>query len=77
VGPQGRAGAVSLNSTAPTLALMLSLAVGIDYTLFILSRHRQNLTAGMAVDQSIAMATATVGAPSSSPGSPWSSRSMG
>ncbi|MCM3885573.1 MMPL family transporter [Frankia sp. R82] len=54
-------GAVSLNSTAPTLALMLGLAAGIDYTLFILSRHRQQLHDGMAVPESIALATATAG----------------
>lgn len=54
-------GAVSLTSTAPTLALMLGLAVGIDYTLFILSRHRQQLRDGMEVEESIATATATAG----------------
>ena len=31
---------ISISSTAPTLAEMLGLAVGIDYALFILSRHR-------------------------------------
>ena len=30
----------TLSSSAPTLALMIGLAVGIDYALFILSRHR-------------------------------------
>ncbi|MCW2498176.1 MMPL family transporter [Jatrophihabitans sp.] len=54
-------GVVSLSSTAPTLALMLGLAVGIDYTLFILSRHRQQLREGMEVADSIALATATAG----------------
>ncbi len=54
-------GAVSLTSTAPTLALMLGLAVGIDYTLFILSRHRQQLRDGLDVQESIALATATAG----------------
>jgi RND superfamily putative drug exporter len=51
----------SLSSTAPTLALMLGLAVGIDYTLFILSRHRQQLREGVEVQASIALATATAG----------------
>ena len=37
-------GALELTETAPTLATMLGLAVGIDYALFILSRHRQNTT---------------------------------
>ena len=36
---------VTLSSTAPTLALMIGLAVGIDYALFILSRHRSQLAA--------------------------------
>ncbi len=31
---------VTVSSTAPTLAEMLGLAVGIDYALFLLSRHR-------------------------------------
>ncbi|CAO5233799.1 MMPL family transporter [Frankia sp. AgKG'84/4] len=61
LGIQALSGVVSLSSTAPTLALMLGLAVGIDYSLFILSRHRQNLADGMAVDDSIALATATAG----------------
>ena len=37
---------VELTSIAPVLALMLGLAVGIDYSLFITSRHRQNLGEG-------------------------------
>jgi RND superfamily putative drug exporter len=61
LGVKAISGAIEINSTAPTLALMLGLAVGIDYTLFILSRHRQQLRAGMAVQQSVAMATATAG----------------
>jgi putative drug exporter of the RND superfamily len=36
-------GPFELTETAPTLATMLGLAVGIDYALFILSRHRQNI----------------------------------
>jgi putative drug exporter of the RND superfamily len=52
---------VDLSSTAPTLALMLGLAVGIDYTLFIVSRHRAQLAAGMPLQESIAVATATAG----------------
>jgi putative drug exporter of the RND superfamily len=54
-------GAVSLSSTAPTLATMLGLAVGIDYTLFIVSRHRQQLADGMDVEESAARAVATAG----------------
>jgi putative drug exporter of the RND superfamily len=54
-------GVISLSSTAPTLALMLGLAVGIDYTLFILSRHRQQLRRGVEYHESIRLATATAG----------------
>ncbi|MGW1267758.1 MMPL family transporter [Streptomyces sp. NPDC002491] len=53
--------AVSISSTAVTLALMLGLAVGIDYILFILSRHRQQLARGIDPRESIALATGTAG----------------
>ncbi len=52
---------VTLSSTAPTLALMIGLAVGIDYTLFILSRHRTQLAGGMAPRESAARAVGTAG----------------
>jgi RND superfamily putative drug exporter len=54
-------GIVTLSSTAPTLATMLGLAVGIDYALFILSRHRQQVQDGMELDESIGRAVATAG----------------
>jgi RND superfamily putative drug exporter len=54
-------GAITLSSTAPTLALMIGLAVGIDYTLFILSRHRSQLATGMAPEESAGRATGTAG----------------
>ncbi|MFI6007560.1 MMPL family transporter [Streptomyces sp. NPDC051243] len=53
--------AVSISSTAVTLALMLGLAVGIDYVLFILSRHRQQLARGTDPQESVALATGTAG----------------
>jgi RND superfamily putative drug exporter len=52
---------VSLNSTAPVLALMLGLAVGIDYSLFITSRHRQHLTERMEPEEAAARAVGTAG----------------
>jgi len=52
---------VSLTSTAPVLALMLGLAVGIDYSLFITSRHRQNLVEGLAPQEAVARAVGTAG----------------
>ncbi|MDI6102348.1 MMPL family transporter [Actinoplanes sp. NEAU-A12] len=48
-------------STAVMLAVMLGLAVGIDYALFILSRHRDQLRDGLDVNESIARAGATAG----------------
>lgn len=52
---------VDMTSVTPVLALMLGLAVGIDYSLFILNRHRIQLAQGMAVRDSIALATGTAG----------------
>jgi putative drug exporter of the RND superfamily len=50
-----------IGSSTPLLALMIGLAVGIDYGLFILSRHRNQLAKGMAVEESAATAVATAG----------------
>ncbi|MFD7023468.1 MMPL family transporter [Promicromonospora sukumoe] len=52
---------VPVSSTAPMLAVMIGLAVGIDYALFLLSRHRDQLAEGLPVAESIARATATAG----------------
>ncbi|TDO36425.1 RND superfamily putative drug exporter [Kribbella sp. VKM Ac-2527] len=52
---------VEVSSTAPILALMLGLAVGIDYALFISSRHRSQLAEGLDPEESVARATATAG----------------
>jgi putative drug exporter of the RND superfamily len=52
---------VSLTSTAPVLALMLGLAVGIDYSLFITSRHRQHLVDGAEPEDAVARAVGTAG----------------
>lgn len=54
-------GFVEMSSTAPILALMLGLAVSIDYALFIVNRHRRQLHDGMDVDESIGRAVATAG----------------
>ncbi|MEU4217197.1 MMPL family transporter [Actinoplanes sp. NPDC026623] len=54
-------GVVDLTSTAPVLALMLGLAVGIDYSLFITSRHRQNLVDGLEPEDAAARAVGTAG----------------
>lgn len=52
---------VEMTTVTPVLALMLGLAVGIDYSLFILNRHRLQLAAGMPLRESIALATGTAG----------------
>ncbi len=54
-------GLTTMNSTTPMLALMLGLAVGIDYALFILSRHREQLGQGLDAEESAARAVATSG----------------
>lgn len=50
-----------MNSMTPALALMLGLAVGIDYALFIVNRHRQQLLDGVDLQHSIGLATGTAG----------------
>jgi RND superfamily putative drug exporter len=46
---------------ASTLATMIGLGVGIDYALFIVTRHKLQLADGMELRESIARATATAG----------------
>ena len=48
-------------TTAPTVATMIGLAVGIDYSLFIVTKHRSQVAQGMEVRESIARAIATAG----------------
>ena len=54
-------GFVDLQSTTPVLALMLGLAVGIDYALFIFTRFRQELARGLDVPEAAATAVGTAG----------------
>ncbi|WP_382308889.1 MMPL family transporter [Herbiconiux sp. UC225_62] len=54
-------GFVDISSTAPLLATMLGLAVGIDYALFIVSRHRAQLIRGLDPKESAAIAVSTAG----------------
>ncbi|HEX5225214.1 MAG TPA: MMPL family transporter [Solirubrobacteraceae bacterium] len=53
--------AAEIPTIAPTLATMIGLGVGIDYALFIVTRHKQHLREGMEIEESIARATATSG----------------
>ncbi len=48
-------------SVAPTLATMIGLGVGIDYALFIVTRHFRGIGDGLNYDESIARAAATSG----------------
>ncbi len=52
---------VEVPSVAPTLATMIGLGVGIDYALFIVTRHKLQLRDGLDVRESVARATATAG----------------
>jgi len=52
---------VQVPSVASTLATMIGLGVGIDYALFIVTRHKLQLRDGMELRESIARATATAG----------------
>jgi putative drug exporter of the RND superfamily len=51
----------SVPTVAPTLATMIGLGVGIDYSLFIVTRHFRGLHDGLQMDESIARAAATSG----------------
>jgi putative drug exporter of the RND superfamily len=48
-------------TVAPTLATMIGLGVGIDYALFIVTRHFRGMREGLSIDESIARAAATSG----------------
>lgn len=52
---------IDLNSTTPILATMLGIAVGIDYALFIVTRHRKYVMDGHKLQTAAARATATAG----------------
>ncbi|MBB0246164.1 MMPL family transporter, partial [Streptomyces alkaliphilus] len=54
-------GPLELDSTTPILAMMLGLAVGIDYALFIVSRYRAELAAGYDRREAVGRATGTAG----------------
>lgn len=61
LGAMSLSGVVEMASMTPVLGIMLGLAVGIDYALFIVNRHRRQLKQGYDVDESIGLANGTSG----------------
>lgn len=55
------ASALDLGDTTSTLALMIGLAVGIDYALFIVSRYRSELAEGREREEAVGRAAGTAG----------------
>ena len=53
--------AITVSTVAPTLATMIGLGVGIDYALFIVTRHFRGMKDGLDLRESIARAAATSG----------------
>ena len=52
---------IDIPSWAPDMASMIGLGVGIDYALFLLTRHREFLAEGLDVAESAGRAVATAG----------------
>jgi len=52
---------VDIPSWAPQLGAMIGLGVGIDYALFLVTRHREHLARGMSVEEAAGRAVATAG----------------
>lgn len=52
---------VEIPSWAPQMASMIGIGVGIDYALFLVTRHREFLARGMTVEESVGRAVATSG----------------
>ncbi|MEU7241409.1 MMPL family transporter [Streptomyces sparsogenes] len=53
--------AMTVADFAPMLGTLIGLGVGIDYALFIVTRHRQGLLAGLPVEEAARRAVATSG----------------
>ena len=53
---------VTIPTTGPTIATLLGLGVAVDYGLFMVARHREQLDAGMGVLSSVRRAAGTSGA---------------
>ncbi|MEU9189731.1 MMPL family transporter [Streptomyces sp. NPDC048484] len=55
------ANAFGLSSTSGELAMMLGLAVGIDYSLFVVSRYREERAKGCTPEEAVGLALGTAG----------------
>ncbi|MEU9184741.1 MMPL family transporter [Streptomyces sp. NPDC048484] len=55
------ASTLGLSTTTGTLAMMLGLAVGIDYALFVVSRYREERARGRAPQEAVGLAAGTAG----------------
>src|SRR5205085_10375279 len=53
---------ITFPTTAPTIATLLGLGVAVDYGLFMVARHREQLDGGMSVLSSVRRAAGTSGA---------------
>ncbi|WP_328548155.1 MMPL family transporter [Streptomyces platensis] len=53
--------AMTVADFAPMLGMLIGLGVGIDYALFIVTRHRKGLRAGLPVDEAATRAVAVSG----------------
>ena len=53
---------ITFPTTAPTIATLLGLGVAVDYGLFMVARHREQLDTGIGVVASVRRATGTSGA---------------
>lgn len=55
------AGVTEVSTVAPTLATMIGIGVGVDYALFVVTRHRDALARGLTVPDAAAEANGTAG----------------
>ena len=58
---------MAVPSFATDLAILLGLGVGVDYGLFVVSRHRSAVKAGLSYEDAAAEAVNTSGGPSPLP----------
>jgi uncharacterized membrane protein YdfJ with MMPL/SSD domain len=52
---------ISVPTVAPTLATMIGLGVGIDYALFLITKHKEQIESGVEMRESIARAVSSSG----------------